>query len=133
MSLVLASSGGRFPTPPMSVGVTVVAAADFDSNVCTLKMNPTSTAGQKQVTGQIVTVTPGAGDDDLVLPPVGQCKGMILYVVNSHSSNNLELKYVNSSGSVAELQLANSDIAADEIATCLCDGTYWYAMVTTAT
>jgi len=129
MSLVLASSGGRSPTPPMTVGVTVVATTDFSSNVCTLKMNPTSTAGEKQVTGQIITVTPGAADDDLVLPPVGQCTGMVLYVVNSHASNNLELKYA----ATAELVLAASDIANDEMATCVCDGTYWYAMVTTAT
>jgi hypothetical protein len=58
---------------------------------------------------------------------------MILYVINSHGSNNLELKYVDSGGSVAELSLANSDIAADEAAVCICDGTLWYAIVTTAT
>ena len=129
MSAIPALAGGRFLSPPPAVGVTVVATGDFDSNVCTLKMNPTSTDGEKQITGQIITVTPGAADDDLVLPPVAQCKGMVLYVVNSHASYNIELKY----GATAELVLANSDIANDEIALCMCDGTYWYAMVTTAT
>ena len=133
MSSLSANFAGNKIFPPLQNGVTVVAATDFSSNVCTLKMNPTSTAGQKQVLGSVITVTPGAGDDDLVLPPVAQCAGMILYVINSHASNNLELKYVNASGSVAELSLAASDIAADEAAVCICDGTLWYAIVTTAT
>jgi len=130
--LIPEMSGGRFVFP-IPQGVTSVAATDFDSAVCTLKMNPTSTAGEKQLTGAVVTVTPNAGDDDLVLPPVAQCEGLVLTIVNVHASNNIELKYVNSSGSVAELDLANSDIAADEMAVCACDGSKWYALVSTAT
>ena len=130
--LIPAMSGGRFVFP-MPQGVTSIAATDFSSNVCTLKMNPTSTAGEAQLTGAVVTITPSADSDKIVLPPVAQCTGLVLYLINIHASHELDLEYVNSSGSVAALDLAASVIDNDEIALCACDGSKWYAMVTTAT
>jgi hypothetical protein len=118
-------SGGR-TVFPMNLGVTSVAATDFSSNICTLKISPTSTAGEKQVTGAIVTVTPGADGDNLVLPPVGQSKGLMLIIVNLHDSHHMDIQYVNSSGSRAELFLGNSDLEDEEIAIAVCDGVYWY-------
>tara|TARA_R100000231_G_scaffold139559_2_gene121277 strand:+ start:9512 stop:9874 length:363 start_codon:yes stop_codon:yes gene_type:complete len=115
----------------MPQGVTSVAATDFSSNVCTLKMNPTSTAGEKQITGAVLTVTASANNDDLVLPPVGQCEGLVLHIVNVADAHGIDIKYVNSSGSVVDLQLGVAvNVDNDEIATCICDGTYWYASVT---
>ena len=123
-------SGGRHVFP-MPQGVTSVAATDFSSNVCTLKMNPTSTAGEKQITGAVLTVTASANNDDLVLPPVGQCEGLVLHIVNVADAHGIDIKYVNSSGSVVDLQLGVAvNVDNDEIATCICDGTYWYASVT---
>ena len=125
MSMIPEMSGGR-TVFPMNLGVTNVAATDFASNVCKLTISPTSTAGEKQITGAIVTVTASASGDDLVLPPVGQSKGLMLIIVNLHDGNHLDIKYVNSSGSVAELFLGNSDLEDEEISICVCDGVYWY-------
>ena len=126
MSTIPEMSGGRHVFP-MPQGVTSVAAADFSSNVCTLKMNPTSTAGEVQLTGAVVTVTPGATGDDLVLPPVGQSKGLVLYIVNLHADHHIDLMYTNSSGTDVVLSRGASALEDEELATCVCDGTYWYA------
>ena len=124
--LIPAMSGGRYVFP-MPQGVMTIAAADFSSNVCTLKMNPTDETGEKQLTAHMVTVVASASNDDLVLPPVKQCDGLVLYIINASSSNNIDLKYVDSSGSVEEL-----DLAASEIGICMCDGARWFALVSTA-
>jgi len=130
MSQIPEMSGGRHVFP-MPLGVTAVVSADFSGTELKLKMNPTSTAGEKQLTGHVVTVLTNANNDDLVLPPVGQCAGMVLHVVNIGSAHGVDIKYVDSGGSVAELQLGvNVNVDNDEIATCICDGTYWYASVT---
>ena len=76
MSMIPEMSGGR-TVFPMNLGVTSVAATDFSSNICTLKISPTSTAGEKQVTGAIVPVTPGAG---------GVCDGVYWYNANALST-----------------------------------------------
>jgi len=126
MSTIPEMSGGRHVFP-MPQGVTSVAAADFSSNVCTLKMNPTSTAGEVQLTGAVVTVTPGATGDDLVLPPVGQSKGLVLYIVNMHDAHHIDLLYTNASGSDVALSLGASALEDEELSICVCDGVYWYS------
>ena len=140
MSSIPALAAGRFLSPPSSVGVTTVAATKFangTATVCLLKMNQTSTADEQQVTGAMITVTANANNDILVLPPVEQSSGVILYVVNSHASNNIVLNYV-AAGSVhnnankAALALGAAVIPNDEIGVCLCDGTNWYALVSEA-
>lgn len=126
MSTIPEMSGGRHVFP-MPQGATSVAATDFSSNKCTLKMNPTSTAGEVQLTGAIVTVTPGADADVLVLPPVGQSKGLALYVVNMDDNHSIVLQYTNASGSDVALSLGAAAIQDEELAVCVCDGVYWYS------
>ena len=140
MSSIPELAGGRFFSPPMAVGTTTISASDFTSSSsddaltsgtnCILKMNPTSIAGQKQVQGAILLVSANAGNDDLIMPPVGQCNGMILYIVNK-TANEIDVKFINSSGVIAELVEGTSQVGSNEIATCLCDGSNWYVSVGT--
>jgi|3_EtaG_2_1085321.scaffolds.fasta_scaffold92672_2 hypothetical protein len=137
MSQLSANVAGNKLFPPPAHGVTSVAATVFAAGTggvrCALKMNPTSTAGESQVLGSIITVTPNANGDDLILPPVAQCDGMVLYIVNLHASDTIDLQYVDAAGSDAAMFLGAVVLDNDEIATCVCDGTYWYAAVGTAT
>ena len=140
MSSIPALSGGRFLSPPMSIGTTTIAATDFTGSSsddaltsgtnCILKMNPTSISGQVQVKGAILLVSANAANNDLVLPPVGQCSGMVLYIVNK-TANEIDVKFVNSGGSIAELVEGTNQVGSNEIATALCDGTDWYCSVGT--
>ena len=140
MSQIPELAGGRFFTPPMAVGTTTISATDFSSSSsddaltsgtnCILKMNPTSIAGQKQVQGAILLVSANAGSDELVMPPVGQCNGMVLYVINK-TANAIVLKFINSSGSIETLAEGETTVDSNEIATCLCDGSDWYGSIGT--
>jgi len=140
MSSLAAFSGGRFLSPPPSIGVTVVAATKFSggtSTVCLLKMNPTSEADEQQVTGSMLTVTANANDDILVLPPVSQSTGVLLYIINSHDSHDIVLNYV-AAGSVhnnankAALPLGAAKVPSDHCAVVMCDGTKWYSLTSEA-
>ena len=140
MSSIPELSGGRFLSPPMSIGTTTVAATDFTASSsddaltsgtnCILKMNPTSIDGQVQVLGAILLVSANAGGDDLVLPPVSQCSGMVLYVVNK-TANAIDLRFINSGGSIADLVEGATTVDSNEVATVLCDGTNWYGSIGT--
>ena len=140
MSSIPELSGGRFLSPPMSIGTTTISATDFTGSSsddaltsgtnCILKMNPTSIDGQVQILGAILLVSCNAGTDDLVLPPVAQCSGMVLYLVNK-TSNAFDVKFINSSGAIADLDESSAQVASNEIATCLCDGTNWYIGIAT--
>jgi hypothetical protein len=140
MSSIPALAGGRFLSPPMSIGTTTVAVTDFSGSSsddaltattnCILKMNPTSIDGQVQVTGAILLVSANAANNDLIMPPVSQCSGMVLYIVNK-AANEIDVKFVNSSGSIAELVEGTNQVGSNEVATMLCDGTDWYCSVGT--
>jgi len=140
MSSIPALAGGRFLSPPMSIGTTTVAITDFSGSSsddaltattnCILKMNPTSIDGQVQVTGAILLVSANAANNDLIMPPVSQCSGMVLYIVNK-AANEIDVKFVNSGGSIAELVEGTNQVGSNEVATMLCDGTDWYCSVGT--
>ena len=142
MSSHPAFSGGRFLSPPMSIGTTTIAATDFSGSSsddsltsgtnCILKMNPTSIDGQVQVLGAILLVSANAGSDHLVLPPVGQCSGMVFYVVNK-TANAIVLKFINTSGAIDDLVEGTTTVDSNEVATVLCDGTDYYGSIGTLT
>ena len=142
MSSHPAFSGGRFLSPPMSIGTTTISASDFTGSSsddaltsgtnCILKMNPTSIDGQVQVLGAILLVSANAGGDDLVLPPVGQSSGVVLYVVNK-TGNAIDLKFIKADGTIDDLVEGATQVASNEVATVLCDGTNWYGSIGTLT
>ena len=122
MSLALASSGGRSPSPPMNRGAQSATLA----GTTTLVYNATSTAGELQVLGEILALDPAA-NRALYLPAVGQSKGVVLRIINT--ANAAEVITITELAAGALGTAASVALARQEMAYCVCDGTDWYVQI----
>ena len=122
MSLALASSAGRYLTPPMNRGVQSATLA----GTTTLVYNATSTALELQVQGEILALDPAA-NRALYLPAVGQSKGVVLRIINT--ANAAETITITELAGVALGTAGSVALARQEMAYCVCDGTDWYVQI----
>lgn len=121
MSSIPELSGGRSFSRPMNRGAQAISLGG--TNPSALVLNPTSTAGEAQVMGEILMIDPG-GALDLKLPTEAASDGMVLLIHNT-DADAVAITVESSSGD----NLGHGSkpvIAQDEGGIFFCDGTSWY-------
>ena len=126
MSQLAALIAGNIISPPMNRGAQSATLA----GTTTLVYNATSTANEIQVQGEILALDP-AGARALYLPAIGQSKGVVLRIINT--ANAAEVITITELAVGALGTAASVELARQEMAYCVCDGTDWYVQIQKAT